>query len=77
MLKDFANLTLTPEYELITNFITLVNIAALIVLDYMVSEGAAASSLETWVVVQICVNFAFFIELVAEAIAHGPFKAYS
>lgn len=75
-MMEISKIMNTPEYELFTNIITVINIASVIVRNYLSNSGGT-NLIKNWMIVQVFINFMFLGELVADAIVHGPYKAYS
>lgn len=74
--EEIAKIMNLPEYELFTNIFTVLNIASIIVRNYM--TGSSDTDLITnWMIIQVFINVLFLFELIADAIVHGPYKAYS
>lgn len=63
-----------PQYELIMNIITIINVLTVFVRSFM--QDANASTIKNWMQIQIAVNFVLLFEMLADFLIAGPVKVY-
>mmetsp|Transcript_13705 Transcript_13705/g.23372 ORF Transcript_13705/g.23372 Transcript_13705/m.23372 type:complete len:337 (-) Transcript_13705:187-1197(-) len=72
--KHIADVTLTPQYELLVNMVSIANLLCIIIRQIDISESTRYITF--WIYLQMVINFLFLIELASDFRLHGVVKSY-
>lgn len=64
----------TPEYEMVMNIITIINTGT--VIWRVLSPNFNETTIKTWVIAEICINYVMLLEAIGDILVAGPIKAF-